>query len=206
MYRMSKMFGASVEVALVFLFTIAFAAPGVAQTVSFSARRDFAISSGIYAGPYAVAVGDFNGDGKPDLAVANWLSSNVSMLLGNGDGTFQAVRNFDVGSGPRSVAVGDFNGDGKPDLAVANYYPSNVSVLLGNGDGSFQAATNFDAGSGPDSVAGDDFNGDGQADLVEANYYSRNVQILDSVWSLAKALTLSVLALRCPLVWTHFLL
>jgi hypothetical protein len=89
--------------------------------------------------------------------VANSDSNNVSVLLGNGDGTFQAARNFGVGSYPLSVAVGDFNGDGVPDLAVANASSNNVSVLLGNGDGTFQAARNFGVGSDP--VSGE-FNSD----------------------------------------------
>ena len=81
--------------------------------------------------PCSVAVGDFNGDGKADLAVANHISNNVSVLLGNGNGTFQAAVNYGAGTNPVSVAVGDFNGDGKADLAVANYDGNNVSVLLG---------------------------------------------------------------------------
>jgi len=80
-----------------------------------------------------VAVGDFNGDGKSDLAVANAYSNNVSVLLGTGTGSFGPATDSTVGSGPRSVAVGDFNGDGKSDLAVANANSSNVSVLLGTG-------------------------------------------------------------------------
>jgi len=79
-----------------------------------------------------VAVGDFNGDGKPDLAVANEYSDNVSVLLGNGDGSFQAAQNFGADNHPFSVAVGDFNGDGKPDLAVVNGYSANISVLINN--------------------------------------------------------------------------
>ena len=75
---------------------------------------------GAGTGPESVAVGDFNGDGKADLAVANWDSDNVSVLLGNGNGTFQAAVNYAAGTDPSSVAVGDFNGDGKADLAVAN--------------------------------------------------------------------------------------
>jgi hypothetical protein len=110
-----------------------------------------------------VAVGDFNGDGIQDLAVANWGSNTVSVLLGNGDGTFQAARNFAAGSHPSSVAVGDFNGDGIQDLAVAE--SGGVSVLLGNGDGTFEAAHSFAAG-GPDSVLVGDFNRDGIQDLA----------------------------------------
>src|SRR5262245_5587757 len=84
--------------------------------------------------PQSVAVADVNGDGVLDLAVANEGSATVSVLLGNGDGTFAAARNFAAGSFPRSVAVGDVNGDGVLDLAVANYIVNGtVSVLLGNG-------------------------------------------------------------------------
>jgi hypothetical protein len=90
------------------------------------------------AGPAYVAVRDFNGDGKPDLAVANFNSNNVSILLGNGNGTFGPPANYVVGISPSSLAVGDFNGDGKPDLAVTNagFDPATgtISILLGNGD------------------------------------------------------------------------
>ena len=82
--------------------------------------------------PWSVAVGDFNGDGLPDLAVANFFSNDVSVLLGNGDGSFQAPRNFGAGSAPISVAVGDFNGDEVQDLAVANIRSNDVSVLINN--------------------------------------------------------------------------
>jgi hypothetical protein len=83
-----------------------------------------------------VAVGDFNGDGKPDLAVASYVTG-VGILLGNGDGTFQPAVIYTAGANPGSVAVGDFNNDGKPDLAVGNENGV-VSVLLGNGDGRLQ--------------------------------------------------------------------
>ena len=134
------------------------------------------------ANPYSVAVGDFNGDGKPDLAVANYSSNNVTVLLGNGSGGFTAASGspFAVGLLPVSVAVGDFNGDGKPDLAVANDADGNVTVLLGNGSGGFTAASGspFAAGANPFSVAVGDFNGDGKPDLAFANYSSNNVTVL----------------------------
>ena len=85
-----------------------------------------------------------------DLAVANAGSNNVSILLGNGTGSFGTpATNFPVGTDPRSVAVGDFNGDTFLDLAVANFNSNNVSILLGNGTGSFGTATNFPVGTHP---------------------------------------------------------
>src|SRR5207245_10519330 len=98
----------------------------------------------------------------------------VSVLLGNGDGTFQPAQSFAAGFSPSSVVVGDFNGDGRPDLAVANAgldtgYGSTVSVLLGNVDGTFQPARNFDTNNYGRSVAVGDFNGDGRLDLAVAN-------------------------------------
>jgi hypothetical protein len=147
--------------------------------------------------PGSVAVGDFNGDGVLDLAVSNggyYDSSGVSILLGNGDGTFQAPVHYVAGIGPRGVAVGDFNGDGISDLAVANagtspdYTDGGVSVLLGNGDGTFQDPVSFTTGARlPVSVAVGDFNGDGWPDLAVANSASNNVSILlnDSNWPMS---------------------
>jgi hypothetical protein len=118
----------------------------------------------------SLAVGDFNGDGHPDLAVANnTMDGTVSILLGNGDTTFRAAQSYAAGPAPSSVAAGDFNGDRHLDLVVANSSTNTVSVLLGNGDGSFQAAQSYPAGPFPSSVAVGDFNGDGHLDLAVAN-------------------------------------
>jgi hypothetical protein len=147
-----------------------------ASTASFSPATNFPAGSF----PGSVATGDLNGDGSPDLAVANTDSGNVSVLLGTGTGSFGAATNFAVGSEPRSVAISNLNGDTFPDLAVANsgLASNNVSVLLGTGTGSFGAATNFAAGTNPNSVAVGDVNGDGVSDLAVANAGSANVSIL----------------------------
>ncbi len=116
--------------------------------------------------PFAIASGDLNGDGKPDLVVPNQSSNTVSVLLGNGDGTFQAAMNFAGMPCPRSVAIGDFNGDGKPDLVVPNVNGGNIVVLLGNGDGTFRAGQHFATNGGGYSVVAGDFNGDGKLDIA----------------------------------------
>jgi hypothetical protein len=87
---------------------------------------------------YGVALGDFNKDRKLDVAHSNRTRGMAGVLLGNGDGTFQADREMAVGKQPVGVAVADFNRDGNPDLAVSNEFSDTVSVLLGNGDGTFR--------------------------------------------------------------------
>jgi len=120
--------------------------------------------------PVAIEVRDFNGDSRPDLAVANRGSrgQSVSVLLGSGDGTFQGAVSFDV-KPPISLAGGDFNGDGKPDLVVGHLDSSNVSVWLNKGDGSFSAAAEYRAALNPFSLAVGDLNGDGRLDLAVGN-------------------------------------
>jgi len=123
--------------------------------------------------PYSVAIGDLSGDGHPDLAVANsdyFSGSTVSVLLGNGDGTFGIRNDYGTGLGPISVAIGDLNVDGKLDLAVANFSASTVSVLLGNGDGTLLPKFDYGTGICPSSVAIGDLSRDGEPDLAVANY------------------------------------
>src|SRR5438093_4339804 len=108
--------------------------------------------------PLSLAIGDVNGDGKPDLVTANLDASTVSVLLGTGGGGFGAKADFATGGRPTSVAIGDVNGDGEPDLMTANYNANTVSVLLGNGTGSIAAKTDFAAGASPSSFAIGDLN------------------------------------------------
>jgi hypothetical protein len=113
--------------------------------------------------PQEIAIGDFNQDGKPDLAIA--ASSAVSILLGNGDGTFKSHVDIGfAGGGVYTIATADFNGDGKLDLAVGG--PGSVSILLGNGDGTFRAPVNYAISGAVGSIVVTDFNGDGKLDLA----------------------------------------
>jgi hypothetical protein len=129
----------------------------------------------------SVAVGDFNGDGKQDLAVANYANGTVTILLGKGDGTFSPGTSQTVGVNPSSVRIGDFNGDGQVDLAVTNTGSNTMTILLGKGDGTFTAsAVSLPAYSYPWAIGVGDFNKDGMADLAVVNQKSNTVTVLTS--------------------------
>ena len=157
--------------------------PGAAKP-SFAAQHTFATGSF----PVSVTAADVNGDGKPDLIVANFNDNTVSVLLnttapGAATPSFAAQQTFATGSFPTSVTAADVNGDGKSDLIVANQNDNTVSVLLnttapGAATPSFAAQQTFATGSGPASVTAADVNGDGKPDLLVANETGNTVSVL----------------------------
>ena len=132
---------------------------------TFGEHTDFGTGNG----PSALAVGDFNGDGKLDLAVVNSDDDNVSILLGVGDGSFLPRIIVATGRTPASAVAYDFNADGNLDLAVTNSADGNVSILLGHGDGTFEPRAEYAAGPGAAGIALGDFDRDGRIDLAVAN-------------------------------------
>ena len=123
-----------------------------------------------------MALADLNGDGELDLAVANVNDGTVSVLMGNGDGTFQNAVTYSAGPGADAVTAADFNGDGKLDLAVANLYANSVTILTNDGTGTSPSrTTSVDAN--PFYIVGD-FDNDGKVDLATANYATNTVSVL----------------------------
>ncbi len=138
------------------------------------------------AQPYGVAVGDVNNDGKLDIVTANngGGANSASILLGNGDGTFQAKTDVTTNTSPNAVALGDLNNDGNLDMVTSNASilstPSGgntISVLLGNGNGIFQAKTDFTIGATPIHIVLADMNGDGNLDAITTNYTDNTISI-----------------------------
>lgn len=150
-----------------------------------SNRGMFSIPAAYKSGgkfPNSLTVGDFDGDGKLDVAVANSDDNNVGILLGNGDGTFREPHTYPAGDVPYAIRAGDFNHDGRLDLAVTNIsYTRNdptVSILLGNGDGTFQPPQNVRVGYQPTDLAIGDFNRDGSLDVAVASRVRPEVNVL----------------------------
>lgn len=169
---------ACLSVVLIF-GVVALAAAG--PTPSFADPKHYPTARG----PGSVAIGDLNGDSKPDIATSNYDAGSVSVLLSNGRGGFRARRDYAVGSFPTSVVIGDLDGDGKPDLVTANGGSlsspgKTVSVLLNKGGGDFGAKLDYETGNGTQSVAIGDLNGDTKPDLATTNFdpHSDTVSVL----------------------------
>jgi len=132
-------------------------------------------------GPIAIVAGDFNGDGRLDIGVADYnlsFGNTVAVLLGRGDGTFKNFVTYQTGAAPEGLATADVNGDGILDLVTANEVDDTVSVLLGNGDGTFQGNLNYAVGGAPIAVAIADVNRDNKPDLAVANLTGDSVSVL----------------------------
>ena len=131
------------------------------------------------SGPLALTMAELNGDGNPDLVAANQSSKDISVLLGNGGGTFESTANYGVSAQLTDVVAADFNRDGSPDLAATKYTSAGtVAVLLNDGDGSFGAPTDFTAIGFPSSLAAADFNGDGNQDLFVLSWGTMAVLLM----------------------------
>lgn len=132
------------------------------------------------SGTSVLAIADFNGDGKPDIASANYDGYDTSVFLGNGDGTFKAAKNYPASINPIGIATGDFNGDGIQDISVLAGYnlSAQVTVLIGKGDGTFGGHVNQVIHNDPYFMATGDFNGDGKPDIAVTNFGNPGVSVL----------------------------
>jgi hypothetical protein len=142
----------------------------------FGAPTAFFVGSNYFAN--SIAIGDVNGDGKPDVATANVNPHNASILIGDGTGSFGSAKHYAVGINPCDVKIGDVNGDLKLDLMTANGYTNDVSVRLGTGSGDFGPKSDYPVGITPFWLAVGDLNEDGRQDLVTANSVSNDVSVL----------------------------
>jgi VCBS repeat protein/HYDIN/CFA65/VesB family protein len=142
--------------------TFVWLTPASQAQVYLFGRADFAATGN----PTNVVIADFNGDGRPDMAVTDSQNNWVSILLGSAKGAFVAAGTYATGTGPVALSAADFNGDKKMDLAVVNANAGTISILLGNGDGTFQSHTDYPVGQNPSGIVAADFNSDGKVDLA----------------------------------------
>jgi len=126
----------------------------------------------------AIAVADFNVDGRPDLAVTSETRGTLTILLGDGRGQFIQTWSQPIGRRPRALVAGNFDGDGFPDVAVANFESDDIAILLGNGRGGFEGPTLIPVGSGPSTIVTGSFQGDHHLDLAVANTLSDSASVL----------------------------
>jgi hypothetical protein len=171
-------------------------------SINFTAPVGF--SSG--SSPYLVAIGDIDGDGKPDMAVANYGSNTVSVFknihtTGNiTSGSFAAKVDFTTGTNPFGIAIGDLDGDGKPDLVVTNGNAASISVFRNTATtgsinaGSFAAKVDFTSGSAPSDVQIADMDGDGKPDLIVDNFSSNTLSVFRNTGSTGSISTASFAA------------
>jgi hypothetical protein len=146
-------------------------------TGSFGSRKKILWTPDTEWGRNSIAVGELNGDDHLDLAVANGGNSSITLLLGDGTGSF-AETSFDVGYRPGAIEIGDFDGDGAADLVTSGPEPDGVSIMLGDGGGTFGTPSHFVVGHAPVSIAIGHLDGDGATDLAVANQLSNDVSIL----------------------------
>ena len=147
-----------------------------AVTVASMNRGRIALSPSLI-NPLAVAMGDVNADGKPDMIVADGGSNDVAVLLNTGVG-FGSATTYATGTQPSAVALGSLRGNGKVDIVVADAGSNDVAILLNNGNGTFGAATEIGVGRAPDAIAVLDYNSDGHLDIVVANSGDNTVMVL----------------------------
>ncbi len=155
-----------------------------AQTQRYAVSFGPPVTYRVGNGPASVAIADINGDGKPDIIVANGQSNNVTVLLGDGRGEFRQSRGspWPAGKSPNDIAIADFDGDNKLDLAFPNHDSKFITVLLGDGKGGFDSAPHspftVQSKPHPHGIAAGDLNGDGKPDLVVESWQEDKVEIL----------------------------
>jgi pimeloyl-ACP methyl ester carboxylesterase len=146
----------------------------VLQAQTFTPATNYPVGSS----PFGLAPGDFNGDNKPDLVVADQADNTISILLNNGNGTFGPANILLAGSSPQFILTGDFDNDGHADIVVANTNSNTVGLFRGNGDGTFRPMLSIPVGLNPLALAVADFNKDGRLDLAVVDFGANALAIL----------------------------